>query len=259
MNRMDENMFTRRLDQTLTRRLSKAYDPNANDGTLSPRSRAQLSLRVRNMNSMSMIGSSFQASDVLPFAVSPAPSSIIAGNRGALGSSAEDEEDTINRLTKRHIPWVALAREDVHRTKLEKYNMFISSPLYVVSPDQNLTLPFERDAKAVDIKVVAAKDRQTAVVSVGGRGEAERNAETSGRLLRWQLWYDPTLADPSEGQPKRRLAGTEEQVMLYTNSLPLATNVETEFFENVDLVSRLPFFRRVFPCLIRPAMMALSN
>ncbi|KAF4755850.1 hypothetical protein FOZ63_023764, partial [Perkinsus olseni] len=123
------------------------------------------------------------------------------------------EEDTVNRLTKKHIPWVALllflslavvvfvslwephhARTDVHRTKLEKYNMFISSPMYVVSPEQNLTLPFGRDAKAVDIKVAAAKDRQSSLMRVDDGEEPE----ASGRVLRWQLWYDPTLAGPSE-------------------------------------------------------------
>ncbi|EER14714.1 pink-eyed dilution protein, putative [Perkinsus marinus ATCC 50983] len=177
MDRMEEDTFARRLDHTLTRRLSNVLDA-ANDDTLSPRSRAQLSFRIRTMKSTPMLGAryrysmyfpvdrlaslnserrleavfgpvpgSHQGGDVLPFAVSPAPSSIIVGNRGALGGPAEDQEDTVNRLTKRHIPWVAL-------------------------------------------------DMEESVVSVG----------------------------------------SEEQVMLYTNSLPLATNVETEFFENVDLV-----------------------
>ncbi|KAF4751690.1 protein kinase [Perkinsus olseni] len=264
MDRMEEDTFARRLDHTLTRRLSNAYLP-ANDGTLSPRSRAQLSFKIRTMNSTPLLGSgerrlealfgpapgSFQGSDALSFAVSPAPSGILIGGRGSIVGPPEAEEDTVNRLTKKHIPWVALllflslavvvfvslwephhARTDVHRTKLEKYNMFISSPMYVVSPEQNLTLPFGRDAKAADIKVVAAKDRQSSLMRVDDGEEPE----ASGRLLHWQLWYDRTLAGPSEDHAKRQLAGADEEVMLYSNFLPLMTNVEAEFFENVDLV-----------------------
>ncbi|KAF4677085.1 protein kinase [Perkinsus chesapeaki] len=266
MDRMEEDTFARRLDHTITRRLSAACIPT-NDGNLSPRSMAQLSFKIRTMNSTPMLGSgerrlealfgpppapvSVHGSDALSFAISPAPSGILISGRPAIGPPCvQDEEDTVNRLTKKHIPLVALLlflslgvvifvslwephhpRSDVHRTKLEKYNMFISSPMYVVSEDQNVTLPFERDARAVDIKVVASKDGPPS--SEVHEGEAP---ELSGRLLRWQLWYDPALRDVIADSHKRQLAGAEAEKMLYDNSLQLHTNFEAELFENVDLV-----------------------
>ncbi|KAF4677086.1 protein kinase [Perkinsus chesapeaki] len=123
------------------------------------------------------------------------------------------------------------AREDVHRTKLKKYNMHISSLI----KDSNLTLPVHKNPRALDVKVVTSKDTNTLWSHLEEATLIDELPEESGRTLNWQLWYDPALELPASNK-RALLEGPTTETLLYSNSLALATNVEAEFYQNVDLV-----------------------